>query len=201
MLHPEHDHDSLVSGATIILSECLYNAPRRLYSLYFTTIRFSIPSQLTLQKLLSSLNMSNKNQSSENMIWDFRDFSLQGPEERFSPRYSDIELASKLVPSVMLKNPEALSSDLLSMIADAYPDLPSTHGLQSEYERWWVKWHEDKDIGGTISNFVDSLHWADNDLYPNVRMILFISAIRPSTITSNERSFLTLKRLKKTYLR
>ena len=86
------------------------------------------------------------------------------------------------------------------MIADAFPDLPSTRGLQSEYERWWVKWHEDKDVGGTISNFVDSLHWADNDLYPNIRMTLFISAIRPSTTASNERSFSTLKRLK-TYLR
>ena len=47
----------------------------------------------------------------------------------------------------MLKNPEALSSDQLRMIADAFPDLPSTHGLQSEYERWWVKWREDKDVG------------------------------------------------------
>ena len=100
----------------------------------------------------------------------------------------------------MLKNPEALSSDQLRMIADAFPDLPSTHGLQSEYERWWVKWHEDKDVGGTISNFVDSLHWADNDLYPNVKIILFISAFRLSTTASNERSFSTLKRLK-TYLR
>ena len=76
--------------------------------------------------------------------------------------------------------------------------------LQSEYERWWVKWQEDKDVGGTISNFVDSLHCADNDLYPNVRMILFISAVRPSTIAqnphSNERSISTHKRLK-TYLR
>ena len=109
-------------------------------------------------------------------------------------------LASKLVQSVMLKNPEAVSSDQLRMIADAFPDLLSTHGLQSEYERWWVKWHEDKDVGGTISNFVDSLHWADNDLYPNVKIILFISAFRPSTTASNERSFSTLKRLK-TYLR
>ena len=102
MLHPSHDHDSLVSGATAILSECLYKAPRRLYTLYFTTIRFSTPSQLTSQKSLS-LNMSNKKQRSENMI--------QGLEERFSSRHSDIELASKLVPSVILKNPEALSSD------------------------------------------------------------------------------------------
>ena len=60
---------------------------------------------------------------------------IQGLEERFSPRHSDIASASKLVPSVMLKNPEALSSDQLRMIADAFPDLPSTHGLQSEYER------------------------------------------------------------------
>ena len=69
--------------------------------------------------------MSNKKQKSENMI--------QGLDERFSTGHSDITLASKLVPSVMLKNPEALSSDQLRMIADAFPDLPSTHGLQSEY--------------------------------------------------------------------
>ena len=89
----------------------------------------------------------------------------------------------------MMKNPEALSSDQLKTIADAFPDLPSTHGLQSEYERWWVKWHEDKDVNGTISNFVDSPHRAGNDLYPNVRMISFISAIRPFTTASYERSF------------
>ena len=89
----------------------------------------------------------------------FLDNGIQRLEERFSPSHSAVALASKWVPSVMLKNPEALSSDQLSMTADAFPDLPSTRGLQSEYERWWVKWHEDKDIGGTISNFVDSLHW------------------------------------------
>ena len=75
---------------------------------------------------------------------------IKGLEERFSPSHSAVALASKLVPSVMLKNPEALSSGQLRMIADAFPDLPSTCGLQSEYERWWVKWHEDKDVGGTI---------------------------------------------------
>ena len=111
---------------------------------------------------------------------------IQGLEERFSPRHSDIELASKFLPSVMLKIPEELSSDQLKMIAYAFPDLPWTHGLQSEYERWWVKWHEDKDVSGTISNFVDSLHRADNDLYRNVRMILIISAIRPSTTAMKE---------------
>ena len=73
-------------------------------------------------------------------------------------------------------------------------------------DKWYddVKWHEDKDVRGTISNFVDSLDWADIDLYPNIRIILFISAIkkaiRPSKTASNERSFSTLKRLK-TYLR
>ena len=61
----------------------------------------------------------------------FLDNMIKGLEERFSA----VALASELVPSVMLKNPEALSSDQLRMIADAFPDLPSTHGLQSEYER------------------------------------------------------------------
>ena len=126
---------------------------------------------------------------------------INGPEERFSPRHSDIALASKLMPSVMLKNPEALSSNQLRRIADAFPDLPSLHGLQSDYELLVGKnGMKIKMLWGTISNFVDSLHWADNDLYPNIRMILFISAIRPSTTASNERSFSTLKRLK-TYLR
>ena len=94
----------------------------------------------------------------------------------------------------MLKNSEALSNDQLRMIADAFPDLPSSRGLQ-----WWVKWHEDKDVGQKISNFEDSLRWTGNDLCPNVRMILFISAVRPSTTASDERSFSTLKWLK-TYL-
>ena len=97
--------------------------------------------------------------SGQSVFIPFLDDMIHGLEERFSPRQSiDSTLASKLVPSVMLKNPEALSSDQLKMIADAFPDLPSTHGSQSEYERWWVKWHEDKDVGRKISNFVDSLH-------------------------------------------
>ena len=87
-----------------------------------------------------------------------------------------------------------MSSDQLKTITESFPDLLSTCGLQSEYERWWLKWHEDNDVGQTISNFVDSLHCADNDLYPNVTMILFISAIRPSTTAGNERRFSTLKR-------
>ena len=59
----------------------------------------------------------------------FLDNMIQGLEERFNPRRSDLALASKLVPSVMLKNPKA-SSDQLRRIADAFPDLPSTRGLQ-----------------------------------------------------------------------
>ena len=90
----------------------------------------------------------------------FHDNMIQGPEERFSSRHSDIALASKLMPSVMLKNPEALSSNQLRRIADAFPDLPSLHGLQSDYELLVGKnGMKIKMLWGTISNFVDSLHW------------------------------------------
>ena len=39
------------------------------------------------------------------------------------------------------------------------------------------KWHEVKDVERAISKFIDSMYWADNDLYSNVRVFLFISAI------------------------
>ena len=95
--------------------------------------------------------------------------------DRFSPKNSDIAWASKLVPSVMLKNPEALSSYRLRRIAGAFPDLPSTRGL--EYERWWVKWHEDKRC------------WANNIKFCRFSKLRRQLAIRPSTTASNERSF------------
>ncbi|ESN91428.1 hypothetical protein HELRODRAFT_70153 [Helobdella robusta] len=86
------------------------------------------------------------------------------------------------------------------MLADAFPDLPSARSLQSEYERWWVKWQENKEKGKSISNFVDFLNEADVMLYPNIRIIFLISAVRPPSTAGNERSFSSLKRLK-TYLR
>ena len=46
-----------------------------------------------------------------------------------------------------------------------------------------------KMLGEQSQIFVGSLYWADNDLHSNVRMILFISAIIPSTTSSNERLF------------
>ena len=111
---------------------------------------------------------------------------IQGHEERFSPRHSDIAFASKLVPSVMLKNHEALSSDQLRRIADTFQTC-HRHVAYYQYERWWVKWHVDKDVYlyNNIKFCRFSTTWADKDLYPNVRMILFSLAIRPSTTSSN----------------
>jgi hAT family C-terminal dimerisation region len=119
--------------------------------------------------------------------------------ERFSHMHQDIALASKLVPSVLVKSDKCSDKDLKTLAA-AFPDMPSVRTFSSEYDRWRVKWLTEKDTGSKILSFADALSTADADLFPNIRTVLLVSATRPSSTASNERSFSALKRLK-TYLR
>ena len=119
--------------------------------------------------------------------------------ERFSHMHQDIALASKLVPSVLAKSDKCSDKDLKTLAA-AFPDMPSVRTFSSEYDRWRVKWLTEKDTGSKILSFADALSTADADLLPNIRTVLLVSATRPSSTASNERSFSALKRLK-TYLR
>jgi len=51
-----------------------------------------------------------------------------------------------------------------------------------------------------VCGFSDSIMHTDADLFPNIRLVMQVSATRPSSTASAERSFSGLKRLK-TYLR
>ena len=124
---------------------------------------------------------------------------IQGLDDRFSSVHQDVALASKIVPSVLLRTPRCIEAQLKSLIS-AFPGMPSVRGFPSEYERWCTRWQKDKDNGSTLCGFADTLGAADGDISPNTRVLLQVSATRPSSTASNERSFSALKRLK-TYLR
>lgn len=127
------------------------------------------------------------------------DSITMGLNDRFNSMQQDVSLASKLVPSILITCEKCKAEDI-SKLASAFPDMPSVRSLPSEYERWYVKWCSDRDSASKISCFVDAVRAADVDLFPNIRMLFLVSAIRPSSTATNERSFSALKRLK-TYLR
>ena len=133
------------------------------------------------------------------MFIPFLDQIILELNERFSHARQGIALLSRLVPSVLLNSSKCTEEDLKSLAA-ALPDIPSARSLSSEYDRWNKKWLTEKDSGLQIMDFSGALDNADADLFPNIRIILLVSATIPSSTATNERCFSALKRLK-TYLR
>jgi len=80
------------------------------------------------------------------------DCMIQGLNERFSTLHQEVALASKLVPSLMLKNTRCSETELESLI-HYYPDMPSKRSFSCEFDRRWSKWQQDSSL------FV-ALHWA-----------------------------------------
>jgi len=129
----------------------------------------------------------------------FLDSMMQELQTRFSTLHQDIAVASKLVPSVLLKRGRCSETELATLM-QSFPDMPSMRCFASEYDRWYAKWQLDPTAGGKVYGFTDAMSSAHPDLFPNIRTVLHVSATRPSCTATNERCFSALKRLK-TYLR
>ena len=93
----------------------------------------------------------------------------------------------------MLSTTALMHSDL-GEIAQNFPDIPSPNLLESEYDRWRSLWEFPQEEAISVTGFGDALKHCDKELFPNIYIILKISAIRPSSTAGNERSFSTLSR-------
>ena len=129
----------------------------------------------------------------------FVDSMIQGLEDRFTRVHQDIALSSKLVPSVLIKSVRINEAEIHSL-EKAFPDMPDPRSFSSEYDRWHKMWQLEKSSATQVCGFTDSLKHADADLFPNIRLVMQVTATRLSSTASAERSFSGLKRLK-TYLR
>jgi hypothetical protein len=97
-------------------------------------------------------------------------------------------------------NSDRLTPTECTTLVNAFPDINSPSSFTSEYDRWLVKWRSSIQAASTVTGFVDACVAAEPDLFPNIHLILKISAIRPSSNAGNERTFSALKRLK-TFMR
>ncbi|XP_071499270.1 52 kDa repressor of the inhibitor of the protein kinase-like [Diadema antillarum] len=128
----------------------------------------------------------------------FLDSFSQGLTERFSPENRCMRSIMGLLPSVLLTNTEALDEQMQElMFWEA--DLPSPENLKAEIGSW-TRFFQNMDKAQLPENLVDCLRHADEDFFPNIRMLIILGCTSPVTSCEAERSFLALTRVK-TYLR
>ncbi|XP_071491986.1 52 kDa repressor of the inhibitor of the protein kinase-like [Diadema antillarum] len=126
----------------------------------------------------------------------FLDSFSQGLTERFSPENRCMRSIMGLLPSVLLTNAEALDEQMQElMFWEA--DLPSPENAEIGSR---TRFFQNMDKAQLPENFVDCLRHADEDFFPNIRMLIILGCTSPVTSCEAERSLSALRRVK-TYLR
>jgi hypothetical protein len=127
----------------------------------------------------------------ENKIFlPYLDALIDGIKERFGERQKIAFKLQSLLPSRLKHLKMNEMSDVIKMYEDL---LPSPADLESEVERWMMKWNSDPnaalDIGEAFSDQVLLKS------YPNVITLLQVLHTLPVSTATPERSFSTLGRI------
>ena len=79
-------------------------------------------------------------------------------------------------------------------------DLPTPSSLLSELKEWQYFWKQYTPTLHLPGNLIGCVKYADEDMYPNIRVLLIIGCTLPVSSAEAERSFSGLRRIK-SYLR
>eukprot|EP00731_Ephydatia_muelleri_P018054 Em0011g94a len=101
-------------------------------------------------------------------------------------------LPSELVSSSVQLNPSHFK-EVLQLYKD---DLPSVKAFHSELDLWRTKWKSETVRAKQLDTPTKALSFGDKDYFPNIYVILVISATLPVTNYECERSISMLKLLK-----
>ena len=129
----------------------------------------------------------------------FLDHLLQNLQDRFSNENRAVVSVCSIIPVIVVSE-----QDLQGLAGQQKlyePDLPLAASLVNELRRWRFFWIQKKQAGTTIPDTMKStLGYADEDCFPNIRILLILGCTLPITSAEAERSFSLLGRLK-THLR
>ena len=75
-------------------------------------------------------------------------------------------------------------------------DLPTPSSLLSELKEWQYFWKQRTPTLQLPRNLIECVKYADEDMYPNIRVLLIIGCTLPASSAEAERSFSGLRRIK-----
>ena len=127
----------------------------------------------------------------------FLDHMVQELTSRFSNSQQQcIPMGQSIVPEKMKRNTEWKVN--FKKFSDTYScDLPSEHSLNAELDMWEMFWNDRPDAPSTSQ---ETLKVTDNEIFPNIAVMLKVLCTIPVTTCECERSVSALRRLK-TYMR
>ena len=129
----------------------------------------------------------------------FIDELLQHLRDWFSEENRAIVSIFSIIPALIISSvdPQGQTEHMKPWEAD----LPSPMSLPNKLQRLKLYWVEKREAGATIpDNLKSSIAHADEDVFPNIRVLLILGCIMPITSAEAERSFSLFRRLK-THLR
>lgn len=125
--------------------------------------------------------------------------------QRFDRNVVPIEIVlSSLLPNKILKLNNQQLLKIISNLWAKYSELLNSNIItynnedifKSEVELWKVKCSNNNDMNFNEFDILNVLNFCDKDVYPNCNFLIQILVVLPVTVSSAERSFSTLKRLK-----
>ena len=122
--------------------------------------------------------------------------------EEMSSRFSeDNRIGAEifpLVPSAVVKHDSL--RNLAEKLQFWQQDLPTPSSLLSELREWQYFWKQYTPTLQLPGNLIECVKYADEDMYPNIQILLIIGCTLPVSSAEAERSFSGLRRIK-SYLR
>ena len=75
-----------------------------------------------------------------------------------------------------------------------HQDLPTPSSLLSELKEWQYFWKQYIPTSQLLANLIECVKYADEDMYPNIRVLLIIGCAPPVSSAEAECSFSGLRR-------
>ena len=124
------------------------------------------------------------------------DHLLSEMDSRFSSHQQTALFGLSVVPSIMLSLSREECTTKLTQFAEMYQnDLPSPDCIESELHCWLIKWqHQVREHGQ--ASLPSNSATCDDNVYPNIRVLVSILCTLPVTSCSAERSFSAVKWIK-----
>jgi hypothetical protein len=160
-------------------------------------VSLSIPRQAAHQTKRANIPSNSAVEYFRRSLYiPFLDNIIQELTDRFLGHSSTVFYLNALIPASI----KSYSFVDVRRALDMYSKyIQSEKHVQAEYDLWKQKWLEaiENDLP---ANAIDALPFCSEDFFPNIRILLTITATIPVTTATAERTFSSLK-LIKTYLR
>ena len=153
----------------------------------------SVPEQPNIsstdQMLMQQLQQGT---TRRHLLSRFLTTSLQSLRERFSDENRAVVSICSIIPAIVVSGQDL--QGLAGKLKLYESDLPLAASLVNELRRWRLFWIQKKQAGTTIPDTMKSaLGYANEDCFPNIRILLILGCTLPITSAEAEQSFSLLR--------